>query len=523
MTGRRRERRAGGLLPVVRRHWRLIAFVALLGLAVAVVWSLRRTPIYESTASVLVSTTATPTAEGDGRGQLSMHDEEQVVRSTAVAGIVKQRFQTSATPEQLLRYVSVETSGGSRILRISFSHPVPATAVTGADAFAAAYLDYRRQAVGANVRGLIDNLTRDVADLTAKKEAQEAILAPGSQATTEERDAALTLREAYSSRIAEINRQLTALRQAKVDPGSVLRPATPPSRSTGSLTRNAGTGMALGLLLGLAAAFVYDRADRRLRGRDDLAELLDKPVLTLIPPLARWPRSLAGRHRPQPLAVRDSPTSNAAEAYRVLQSRLAFLADQLGTTSIMVTSAAPDEGKSTTAANLALALAETGRDVLLISADLRRPRLHRLFDLPHSSGLGELLSERRLDSQTEEASARITSELWSVAKHLWVLVSRPEPPEVTALLGSEAMRRLLDSQRPCFDFIVLDCPPVLGAADATALAPLVDAVLVVADRPSTDRQAVVQLREQLEEVGGRIVGAVLNRDRSDRVGYQYGT
>jgi len=522
VTGRRRERRAGRLLPVVRRHWRLIAFVALLGLAVAVVWSLRRTPIYESTASVLVSTTATPTAEGDGRGQLSMHDEEQVVRSTAVAGIVKQRFQTSATPEQLLRYVSVEASGGSRVLRISFSHPVPATAVTGADAFAAAYLDYRRQAVGANVRSLIDNLTRDVADLTAKKQAQEEILAPDSQATTEERDDALTLRDAYSSRIAEIKRQLTALRHVKVDPGSVLRPATPPSRSTGSLARNAGIGTALGLLLGLAAAFVYDRADRRLRGRDDLAELLDKPVLTLIPPLARWSRSRAGRHRPQPLAVRDSPTSNAAEAYRVLQSRLTFQADQLGITSIMVTSAAPDEGKSTTAANLALALAEAGRDVLLISADLRRPRLHRLFDLPHSSGLGELLSELWLDSQTE-ASARITPELWSVAKHLWVLVSRPEPPEVTALLGSEAMRRLLDSQRPCFDFIILDCPPVLVAADATVLAPLVDAVLVVADRPSTDRQAVVQLREQLEEVGGRIVGAVLNRDRSDRVGYQYGT
>jgi capsular exopolysaccharide synthesis family protein len=522
VTRRRRERGAGRLLPVVRRHWRLITFVALLGLGAAVVWSLQRTPIYESTASVLVSPPATPPVDGDGPGQLSMHDEEQVVRSTAVAGIVKLRVQTSATPEQLLRYVSAETSGGSRVLRISFSHPVPATAMTGADAFAAAYLEYRRQAVAANVRSLIDDLTRDVADLTAKKDAQEVILAPDSQATTEERDRALTLRDAYSSRIAEINRQLTALRQVKVDPGSVLRPATPPSRSTSSLTRNAGTGMALGLLLGLAAAFVYDRTDRRLRGRDDLAELLDKPVLTLIPPLARWPRSLAGRHRPQPLAVRDSPTSNAAEAYRVLQSRLAFLADQLGTTSIMVTSAAPDEGKSTTAANLALALAEAGRDVLLISADLRRPRLHRLFDLPHSSGLGELLSELRLDSQTE-ASARITSELWSVAKHLWVLVSRPEPPEVTALLGSEAMRRLLDSQRPCFDFIVLDCPPVLGAADATALAPLVDAVLVVADRPSTDRQTVVQLREQLEEVGGRIVGAVLNRDRSDRVGYQYGT
>jgi polysaccharide biosynthesis transport protein len=522
VTRRRREPGAGRLLPVLRRHWRLVAFVALLGLAVAVVWSLRRTPIYESTASVLISPTATPTADGDGQGQLSMRDEEQVVRSTAVAGIVKQRFQTSATPEQLLRYVSVETSGGSRVLRISFSHPGPATAVTGADAFAAAYLEYRRQAVGANVRSLIDDLTRNVADLTAKKQAQEEILAPDSQATKEERDDALTLRDAYSTRIAELKRQLTALRQVKVDPGSVLRPATPPSRSTGSLTRNAAIGAALGLLLGLAAAFVSDRADHRLRGRDDLAELLDKPVLTLIPPLSRRPRGRARRHRPQPLAVRDSPTSNAAEAYRVLQSRVTFLADQLGTTSIMVTSAAPDEGKSTTAANLALALAEAARDVLLISADLRRPRLHRLFDIPDRSGLGELLSEVRLDSNAE-ASAQITSELWSVTEHLWVLVSRPAPPEVTALLGSDAMRRLLDSQRPCFDFIVLDCPPVLVAADAAALAPLVDAILVVADRPSTDRKAVVRLREQLEDAGGRILGAVLNRDRSDRAGYQYGT
>jgi capsular exopolysaccharide synthesis family protein len=278
------------------------------------------------------------------------------------------------------------------------------------------------------------------------------------------------------------------------------------------------------LLLGLAAAFVYDRADRRLRGRDDLAELLDKPVLTLIPPLARWPRSLAGRHRPQPLAVRDSPTSNAAEAYRVLQSRLAFLADPLGTTSIMVTSAAPDEGKSTTAANLALALAEAERDVLLISADLRRPRIHGLFDLTDRSGLGELLSDLRLDGRTgasAEVGARITSVLWSVSQHLWVLVSHPAPPEVIPLLGSDAMRRLLEALRPCFDFIILDCPPVLAAADATALAPLVDSVLVVADRPSTDRQAVVRLREQLEQVGGKILGAVLNRDRSDQAGYQY--
>jgi capsular exopolysaccharide synthesis family protein len=222
--------------------------------------------------------------------------------------------------------------------------------------------------------------------------------------------------------------------------------------------------------------------------------------------------------------MRDKSTSPAAEAYRVLQSRVTYLADRLGISSIMVTSAASDEGKSVTAANLALALAEAERDVLLISADLRRPRIHGLFDLTDRSGLGELLSDLRLDGRTgasAEVGARITSVLWSVSQHLWVLVSHPAPPEVIPLLGSDAMRRLLEALRPCFDFIILDCPPVLAAADATALAPLVDSVLVVADRPSTDRQAVVRLREQLEQVGGKILGAVLNRDRSDQAGYQY--
>ncbi len=521
---RRPKRARGGALSVLRRRWRLITLVALLGLAIAVVWSVRRTPVYESTASVLVSPTATPSG-GDGQGQLNMRDEQQVVRSVAVAGIVVQRFRTSATPTQLLRHVSVEVSGGSRVLRITYTDPVASTATTGADAFATAYLEYRRRAVGANIRSLVDNLTREVAELSAKRQAQDAILAPERQATSAERDAALTLREAYSSRIADLEQQLRALRSVKVDPGTVLHPATPASRAMGSLDRNAMLGLALGLLLGVAAAFVHHRTDQRLRGRDDLAELLDRPVLSPIPPLSRWPRSRFRRRQPAPLAMLDQPTSPAAEAYRVLQARVSFLADQLGVTSIMVTSAGPDEGKSTTAANLALALAGTERDVLLISADLRRPRIHRLFGLPARTGLGEVLTGMRLDDPggaPAESGAQIASELWSVTKHLWVLVSRPAPPEVTALLGSAAMRRLLEAQRQAFDFIILDCPPVLVAADALALAPLVDGVLVVADRPSTDRRTVVWLREQLEQVGARVLGAVLNRDRSYHAGYQYG-
>ncbi|MFL6272242.1 MAG: YveK family protein, partial [Actinomycetes bacterium] len=134
MNGRRPAPGSGTPLVVLRRRWRLVAMAALLGLAVAVVWSVWRMPIYESTASVLVSPTATPTGGEDSHGQLSMRDERQMVRSVAVASIITRRFRTSTTPEQLLRQVSVETSAESRVLRITFTDPVPATARTGADA-----------------------------------------------------------------------------------------------------------------------------------------------------------------------------------------------------------------------------------------------------------------------------------------------------------------------------------------------------------------------------------------------------
>lgn len=514
---------AGRRLGTLRRRWRLIVLVALLALAVAVIWSVRRTPIYEASASVLVSPVATPSS-GDPPGTaLSMRDERQVARSLPVARIVAERFDTSATPEQLLAHVSVEVPGGSRILRITYADVTRSTAKTGADAFAAAYLTYRKDVAAAQVKSLDAELTREIADLTAKKQAQDAVLDPERQATPSERDAALTLREAYGRQIADLQRQRRALQGTSADPGSVIQPARIAGRSFRPLV-NAGLGLTVGLLLGAAVALVYDRVDRRLRGREDLAELLDRPVLAPIPPMTSWRRRFGRRHRSQGLVMLEQPDSPGAEAYRTLRTRVTFLASRLEVTSIMVTSAGPAEGKSTVAANLALALAEAKSDVLLVSADLRQPKLHQLFALPNRSGLPDVLTDELLHDADTSASAmesRIACELWSVAKYLWVIVSRPAPPDVAALLGSEAMGRFLETQRECFDFIILDCPPGLVAADTLALAPLVDAVLVVADSGSTNRSAVTRLREQLEQVGGRVLGAVLNRDRSSPRSYQY--
>jgi capsular exopolysaccharide synthesis family protein len=181
---------------------------------------------------------------------------------------------------------------------------------------------------------------------------------------------------------------------------------------------------------------------------------------------------------------------------------------------VMVVSAGVGEGKSTTAANLAVVLAETGKDVLLVSADLRRPRVHELFDLPNTSGLSDLLTDGPAGA----------SELWSVTPHLLVLPSGPPLAHPSALLDGDRMRQLLKEQRDRFDFIVLDCPPALVVADALALAPLVDAVLVVADARRSDRELLGRMREELEQVGARIVGGVLNRSRqAGRNRYSYPT
>jgi succinoglycan biosynthesis transport protein ExoP len=189
----------------------------------------------------------------------------------------------------------------------------------------------------------------------------------------------------------------------------------------------------------------------------------------------------------------------------------------------MVVSGNVAEGKSTTAGNLAVALAESGRDVLLVSADLRRPRVHEFFGLPNRSGLADLLADGKPAKLNVPGRGRqIAIELWSVLPHLWVILSGPPPDHPSTLMDSDAMREFLKEQRDVFDFIIVDCPPALVVSDSLALAPLVDAVLVVADAKVTDRDTIDLLRDQIEQVGGKIVGSVLNRSAdANRSSYYY--
>ena len=509
-------------LRVFKRQLALIVAITLLGAAAAAAYTFRRTPVYESTASVLVRAITTNAFDPGSRvdQQLNMFNQRQLAMSEPVAALAAKSLKTTATPAQLLEHVKVDVPPNSQILRIKYQDTVPLTAQRGADAFARAYLasreaDHRAQATTSQ-RSLRADITRFQKQAAA---AEKVIADPDADSAS--REAARVKLASANNRLDELLGRLSGFESLDFTPGTVIAAANLPSTPASPNNRlDVGIGLLVGLFLGIVLAFVRDRTDDRLRGREDLAERLDRPVLATIPPLSkrvrqqgklRWKR----RHK-NSLVTLDQPNSPAAESYRTLRTRMARLAAQLDINSVMVVSAGVGEGKSTTAANLAVVLAETGKDVLLVSADLRRPRVHQFFGLSNKTGLSNLLTDGTPPGKRKGPVAdgrQMASELWSVAPNLWVVLSGPLPPHPSALMDSDAMRQFLKEQRDLFDFIILDCPPALVVADAMALAPLADAILVVADAKESDREQVSRLKEEIEQVGGKIVGAVLNRSK----------
>ena len=509
-------------LTVFKRQLALILAIMVLGAAAAAAYSFRRTPVYDSTASVLVRAITTNAFDPGQRvdQQLNMFNQRQLAQSQPVAAVAAKSLETTATPAQLLEHVRVDVPANSQILRVHYSDTVPLTAQRGADAFAKAYLAFREADARTQASTSQRSIQKDVARLQKDASAAEkAISDPNADSNA--RQAAQARLTSINNRLQPLLAQLNGFLSLDFTPGTVIAAADlPGSPASPNHRLDIGIGLLVGLFLGVVLAFVRDRTDDRLRGREDLAERLDRPVLATIPPLSkrvrqegklRWSR----RHR-NSLVTLEQPNSPAAESYRTLRTRMARLAAQLDINSVMVVSAGVGEGKSTTAANLAVVLAETGKDVLLVSADLRRPRVHHFFSLPNKTGLSNLLTDGTPPDKRKAPVAdgkQMASELWSVAPNLWVILSGPLPAHPSALMDSDAMRQFLKEQRDLFDFIILDCPPALVVADAMALAPLADAVLVVADAKESDRNLVSRLKEEVEQVGGRIVGAVLNRSK----------
>lgn len=276
---------------------------------------------------------------------------------------------------------------------------------------------------------------------------------------------------------------------------SVIKPATAPAVPTTPNTKlNLMLGLLTGLALGVCAALLRSTLDSRIRGESDVRHMTDAPLLGGI--------SFDNDAVRKPLLTQTATQSPRAESFRQLRTNLQFANVSGQAKTILITSSLPGEGKSTTATNLAIALAQGGQSVCLVDADLRRPSIHEYLGLDRNVGLTTAL--------VGDADVAELLQPWGDG-HLYVLASGQIPPNPSELLGSASMKRLVLRLEETFDAVVIDAPPLLPVTDAAVLSQHVGGVVLVVGSEKVKRQDLQKSLNALALVEAELLGIVLNR------------
>jgi succinoglycan biosynthesis transport protein ExoP len=475
----------------------------------------RQAPTYESSADLLFGQASTGVV--DAR-TVSIPTEARVATSPAVLEQAARKLDgAEATVGRLQRAVEAEQAGDIAVLRITARHRSPTAAAEFAEAVSDAYLEKRLRRAEEAMAAESAVISSRLSELSAEIERLEREIAASEGAGRQQEAAASTQRMNLLSgeqSVQQARLYQLGLAAARTDGDvSVLVPASVPEEPVAPRPVRTGLiGGLVGLLAGLGLAMAREHVTGAVRQISEIEAALAVPVLATVPRMNRRERKRA------PVAMLDGAGSHDAEAYRILRTNLAAagVGDDLGV--LVVTSAVGAEGKSTTAANLAAAFAETGVDTLLVDGDLRRPQLHRLFSRPIEPGLTSLLTD---NPGPEEMSALM--EDLRVSSHLWVLPAGPKSDRPAQMVVSPQLAPLVAMFRAGY-LVVIDGPPVLPVADVGALTAVADAVLVVV-RPELVRQpTLTALATRLTQLGAPVVGAVVNApdDASFETGTGYG-
>ncbi len=284
---------------------------------------------------------------------------------------------------------------------------------------------------------------------------------------------------------------------------SIVEPAvTPFKRYRPRPKVNIALGLLSGLLLGLGFAFLREALDQKIKSSDDLQRMSGLPVLGMAPRLSR----LSMRKKAGLITVKD-PHSGAAEAFRVLSTNIQFMAGKEGDSVILVTSVRPEEGKSTTAANLACTYAQMGMKVLLVDADIRSSSLHEKLSISNKKGLTHYL-------KGEIDLVGITQPVKSVSG-LYAITAGDYVENPVSLLAHERMSYLTTQGAKIFDMVIVDAPPVLGFADSLILSSLASSTVIIAKEDDVDAARVKTTLEQLGRVKNNVLGFVLLKSKND--------
>lgn len=509
MTGHVAERSAlVHSVRVLRRGAWIVVLTTALITAVALLLSLRQPRLYEASADVFLS--GRDLAASISNVQLPSVDpirESATQSNLAQTPFVAQRAVKLAripglTASELLASSSVRAAPNADLMTFSVTRHDAKQASLLATAYARAYTAYRRALDTGSLVRARRQLEQRIAELERSGRRDSAIYAD----------------------LVQKDQQLRTLEVLQGSNAMLVRGAAGAVQIQPKPTRNAILGGILGLALGLGLAFLREALNTRARSVDEVEERLGLPLLARLPEPSR---KLRTRSR---LAMVEEPHAPEAEAYRILATNFDFVNLDRGARTVMITSASGQEGKSTTVANLAVALARSGRRVVLVDLDLRRPALNDFFDLDQRLGLTHVILGRAsldealvsIPSSADESGPAPSSNGGSPGR-LEVLPTGPLPPNPAEFAGSHALDELFNQLSVRADVVLIDAPPMLHLSDSIALTAKVDAVLVVARLSSIRRSTLEELRRTLDGVPVVKLGFVVTGvSAGDGYGYGYG-
>ena len=473
-------------LSTLRREARVIIATTIAVLIVAILWVRNQAPVYSASAEVLVEPlpTSSPALES---GPLVIENEARIATSSRVVSAVREvlagvGLEPAAT--------SVEAPIGVSTLVFTSESSNPRAAWATADAYARTYLSERLEVVVGEVAASREEIESRIEDLSASiEEKRDALLRAD---TTNEIDVLGVELDTLTSQLLSEQARLDEIPDpSSIRVGEVLHPAVLPTEPSNRALAKVGLVAAfLGVSLGIGLALMKERLARPITSRPDLEAAAGAPLAAMVPPF----EASDGR-----IAVVAEPRSPAADAFRVLAARVGFAMTRQSIRTLLITGPERRSGKTTTAVNLAAALAGSGRKVTLVLADMHKSAPPGLLTTDE-----QLLSEA-VSGQVEAVTAlRETS-----VPNLTVLGNARPAPDAGGVVASDAMRRVITELEKETDIVVIDTAPVLGPSDAFSLASFVDAVLLVAHTQLSTLSRLEECAVELRSVDSIIVGVVL--------------
>ncbi|MBI2164993.1 MAG: polysaccharide biosynthesis tyrosine autokinase [Chloroflexi bacterium] len=460
---------------VVVRWWWLVVLITTAAAVGSFLFTQTRSPVYEASTTILVQQTGTApfsTRQSSSDIQASLFltsTYSRIIPTLPIMEKVAEKLQLNTSPARLRSMVSTTAIPNSQLIIVKVKGTDPVLVRDVANASAETFIEVNRE-----------RRLKEIDTLQSKLQEQGIPPQPSL-----------------------IQDQLNALGSVEI----VERAQTPEKPVYPNVQTNVMLAMLLGAFSAFLLAFFLEYLHDTVRTADDVTRV--GMVSLGVVPFARASRGNGNQNGGLLSTLKDT----SQEAYRLLRTNIDFSFKDKGKKVLLVTSAQPLEGKTTTAVNLAIAIARAGQQVVLVDADLRRPSVHNFFSLSNEQGLSNLLVDSRLPVSTVVQPTDVPG--------VSLIGSGPHPPNTVELLQSERMAAVLKELKDQFDVVILDSPPVLGLADVVVLSPLCDGALIIVDSDRTRPKTLQLAKESLERGKARVLGVVLNKVDMKRESYYY--